>query len=337
MRLCLTLLLALGLSACPRPGASTAAAAPGTWSAHAPLPIRVQEIYPALHAGRIWVAGGLSPDVPASQAQMSDRVLVYDPTADRWTDGPRLPEPRHHPVLVSAGDALYAFGGFVQANGGRWSNSRDVLRLNADADRWDRVATLPMPLSETVAGVIGDTIWLATGRSPSGSGNAQWPDHADTAHSLAFDPDNLTFRAGPAAPQALNSAAGAVIGGKLLVVGGRTVSGGNRSDLQIFDPATGTWTRGPDLPQAQGGLAAAALDGRLYVFGGEFFNAAGGGVSAEAWMLDSDARWQALPDMPVPRHGLGAVTVGNRIFVIGGATAAGGNGTSARLSSFQPG
>lgn len=329
------LLASAAFAACAQSSKQDAPVQAGTWDSLAELPYPVQEIYPALHQGQIWVAGGLSPDVAADQQNVSSRVVIYSPNDDTWSEGPPLPEPRHHPVLVSTGESLWAFGGFVVANRGRWSNSRDVLKLT-DAG-WKPVAQLPHPLSETVAGVIDGKVYLATGRSPSGSRNADWTDHADTAALLVFDTKTLQFNRGPDAPVALNSAAGAVIDGRLYVVGGRTVRSGNKASLQIYDPTAGRWTTGPDMPQAQGGLAAATLDGALLVFGGEYFGAGGGGVYAQSWVFDSAQQtWSALPDMPVPRHGLGAVTLGHAIIVVAGATRAGGDGTSARLSRFTP-
>lgn len=335
--LLIALLFVFVFAACAKT-APQASPATGTWAAKADLPYRVQEIYPAFHQGKLWVAGGLSPNVPAAQQNVSARVVVYDLATNAWADGPPLPEPRHHPVLASTGDDLWAFGGFVIANGGRWSNSRDVLRLSADGKQWEDVATLPAPLSETVAGVIDGKVFLATGRSPTGERNADWPDHADVATTWRFDPETLEFQQRAEAPHALNSAAGAVINGQLFVAGGRTVNGGNRASLQIYDPISDRWRTGADMPQAQGGLAAASLGKQLYVFGGEYFGAGGGGVYPESWVYDPAAgAWQALPNMPLPRHGLGAVSLGDVIYVIAGATQAGGSGTSARLSVFQPG
>ena len=329
------LLASAAFAACAQSSKQDVPAQAGSWDSLAELPYRVQEIYPALHQGQIWVAGGFSPDVAADRQNVSDRVVIYSPADNTWSEGPPLPEPRHHPVLVSTGESLWAFGGFVVANGGRWSNSRDVLQLT-DAG-WEPVARLPQALSETVAGVIGGKVHLATGRSPSGTRNADWTDHTDTAALLIFDPATLQFTRGPDAPVALNSAAGAVLDARLYVVGGRTVRGGNKASLQIYDPATGQWTTGPDMPQAQGGLAAAVLNGKLHVFGGEYFGAGGGGVYAHSWVFDpAQQTWSALPDMPVPRHGLGAVALGDVVYVVAGATRAGGDGTSARLSRFTP-
>jgi N-acetylneuraminic acid mutarotase len=152
-----------------------------------------------------------------------------------------------------------------------------------------------------------------------------------------FDPATLEVSAGPEAPTARNSAAGAVLGDMLYVVGGRRVAGGNRAEAEVFDPATGSWEERSPLPEAQGGIAAAALGGRLYVFGGEFFGPDGSGVHERSWVYDpATDSWQEIAPMPVPRHGLGAVTVGDAIYVVAGAAEAGGAATSARLSLFRP-
>jgi N-acetylneuraminic acid mutarotase len=311
---------------------------PGSWETRAPLPYRVQEIYPALHEGRIWVAGGLSPDVEGGGGiGLSDRVVVYDPDTDAWTDGPSLPEPRHHPYLVSTEEGLFAFGGFVAAEGGIWSGSADILRLDEAAGRWERVAELLHPQSETVAAVLGGVVYLATGRTPAGDANAEWDDQADLARVQRFDPATLEVSAGPEAPTARNSAAGAVLDGKLYVVGGRRVGGGNRAEAEVFDPATGRWEGLAPMPEAQGGIAAAALDGRLYVFGGEFFGPDGSGVHERSWVYDPAAdTWEEIAPMPVPRHGLGAVPVRDAVYVVAGAAEAGGAATSDRLSLFRP-
>jgi N-acetylneuraminic acid mutarotase len=333
------LLAAVGAAvALALPGnAGAQGAPPGAWEVRADIPYRVQEIYPALHQGRIYLAGGLSPDVDAAQQGVSDRVYVYDPAIDRWEPGPSLPEPRHHPYLVSTGSALFAIGGFVVAGGGRWSASRDILRLDEAAGAWVKVAELRAPQSETVAGVIGGKVYIASGRAPTGRANAQWSDQGDVNRLQIFDPATLEVTDGPAAPVRRNSAAGAVIDGRLYVVGGRVVNGGNVTANEAFDPATGTWTTLAPLPNAQGGIAAAAIGDRLYVFGGEYFGRGGGGVYREAWVYDpaSDA-WSRIADMPLPRHGLGAVTVGDRVFVIAGAARAGAEGTTNRLSAFTP-
>ncbi len=58
--------------------------------------------------GKIWVLGGYPPGrLP------SNLVQVYDPAANRWSLGPRLPRPIHHTHAAAVGGKLYVIGGEV--------------------------------------------------------------------------------------------------------------------------------------------------------------------------------------------------------------------------------
>ena len=303
------------------------------WQTLAPMPVAVQEIYPAVHKGKIYVAGGLSDAVPEAQQQMTAVVQVYDPATNSWALAASLPEARHHAYLVSVDNKLFLFGGFVIANGGRWSASNDVLLLDETAQQWQKVAQLPKPLTETVAVVMNNKIHFASGRSPVALNNAQWRDQADVNWHWQFDPQKLSFSEAAPLPQPFNSATGVVLNGQFHVVGGRQVGAANLAQLHRFDAANNRWQQLAAMPQAQGGLASAVLGDALFVFGGEYF-ADGGGVYSEVWRYQAkNDSWQQAGVMPLPRHGLGAVALNNKIYLLGGATVVGLKATSAVLEA----
>ena len=305
------------------------------WREAASLPVRVQEIYPCLHDGDLWVAGGLGPDAPSSQEGISDRVLRFGVEQNSWQEAPGLPEPRHHGFLVSVGGGLLLFGGFIAANGGRWSASLEVLRLAGGG--WVRAGALQSAQCETVTAVANGRVHLAGGRAPTGGSNADWNDQGDVDTHQVFDPATAEIATAAPLPMARNRAASFVIGNRWHVVGGRTVNSGNSARHDVYDFTDRRWMDAAPMPQAQGGLAAASIGSHGYVFGGEYFSASGGGVYSEVWDYDANAdRWRDAGTMPVPRHGLGAVAIGGEIYVVAGATQAGGNGTSDRLSVFTP-
>ena len=60
-----------------------------------------------LQSGRIWVAGGLTgPDSATTKTEF------YDPTVDTWGQGPELPVPLHHAMMVSYHNTVWVIGGF---------------------------------------------------------------------------------------------------------------------------------------------------------------------------------------------------------------------------------
>lgn len=305
------------------------------WQALPAMPQAVQEIYPAVHKGRIYIAGGLSDDIAQAQQQMTALVQIFDPASQSWALGPALPEPRHHGYLVSVKEQLFLFGGFIEANGGRWSASDEVLLLDEEAQRWRKVAALPKPLTETTAAVLQGKVHLVSGRSPLGPDNAQWRDQQDVNWHWIFDPQSMSVQNAPSLDIALNSATAVVLAEQFYLIGGRQVAGGNLSLVLRFDPVSQQWQQLAPLPQAQGGLAAAVLANQIIVFGGEYFND-GGGVYPEVWGYDAQSeQWLQRGTMPVPRHGLGAVSLDDAIYVIGGAAEVGLKATTGLLDQVR--
>lgn len=319
----------------------------GAWSSIADMPFAVQEIYPApfWRAGSdvktlkpsphniIVNAGGIAPGTPHN---VSDETVYYDPSRDQWRYGPPLPQARHHLALVNNNGFLYGIGGFARDDYGGWQMRSNCWRLTTIDDAgWEQMASLPIERGEVVCQSLGGFIHVVGGRSPASSRNSDWSDHIDTDEHSVFDAAaNRWFPAAPL-PRARNSSAGAVLGGALYVIGGRTVSEGNTDRVDVYDPLSDRWNRSRPLPQAIGGAAAAVLNGKIYVFGGEYFSPASGGVFSQTWEYDPKTdRWRSVAAMARPRHGLGAVTLGSTIYALGGAAQVGGNAPSSALDQF---
>lgn len=304
-----------------------------TWTQAAPAGVARQELYPEVLDGRIYVAGGLlSPNTGYSA-----HFEAYDPARDRWTRLATLPQARHHIALAAQGGLIYGVGGF---SGGfpNWQAQADVFVYDPAANRWRAGVPLPRPRAEGVVAAAGGQVHVIGGRVRASEDARHFNEHADTALHEAFDPRTDRWDRLPDAPTARNSAASAVIDGKVYVVGGRqahkqpdgSLRQVNVPALEVFDPATGRWTTRAPMPQAQGGLAAAAHGGKLYVFGGEQW-VPQQKVFADSWVYDpATDRWSALPPLPTPRHGLAAAAVGDRIHVFGGGLRVGGDAATDR-------
>jgi len=309
------------------------------WQAKAAMPWAVQEIYCAVSGGRIVVVGGLVGNRDRTRG-VEDRVAIYDSATDRWSEGPRLPQARHHPMVVAT-DAgrVFAIGGYGETPAGQWTGMTEVWSLDDGA--WIPGPALLEPLGESVGLAVGDRIHLVTGRTPKGEANGDWNDQGDVAtHRVLADGRWETARP---APMARNSAAGAVLDGKLWVAGGRTVAGGGTGRLDRYDPVGDRWDTLASIPrsyasnnQVGGGLAMVALGGKLVAFGGEWFATGGGGVFAETWIYNpaKDA-WAMGPDMTTPRHGLAAAAVEGVGYAIGGSALVSSGATTGAVEAFR--
>ena len=302
--------------------ATSSAALAQTWSRVADASLARQEIYPAVLDGKIYVAGGILSAAPG----FTDLFECYDAATDSWTTLTALPEGRHHIALAAAGGKIYGIGGFSGAMPD-WRAHGSVFVYDPKAERWTSGPSLPQARAEGVVASIGEKIYFIGGRVPTSAEAKHISEHADTSRAEALDLRSGRWTRIADAPSARNSAAGAVIGNKLYVVGGRQMvaqaDGRSRpvnvATLEVYDPATDRWETRAPMPLAQGGLAAAAHDGKLYVFGGEQF-VPQAKVFGESWVYDPALdRWSALPAMATPRHGHGAAVVGKRIYLMGGA------------------
>ena len=245
---------ALAATACKGPDGAAAKGAeslPAGWSMGDALPFPVQEIYPCLHDGAIHLAGGFV----AENGRITGPTAAHHPwrpDGRGWRQEAPLPVARHHPHLVSYAGALYAIGGFQSSSpGGMWEMQGTGWRLNAAAGRWETAPALPRPCAEAV--VLADTagtLHLMGGRSPSGEANAAWTDQADqTHHFVLTSPGGRWQKAAPCL-SARNSAAGAMIGGNLHVVGGRSVAGGNTAAHEVYDTREDRWRQAAPMARA---------------------------------------------------------------------------------------
>lgn len=270
---------------------------PAGWSRLADLPSGVAKFGVAALGNRIYVTGGY--DTRAG-------VWVYDIASDTWSAGPALPRGTDNVSTVATADRVWAIGGEAGAT---------LQSFDPVARTWALAPAPPAVRFAATAGVLAGRLHVAGGWNANNAASASL-----TRHDV-FDPALQTWSTAAPMATARNAAGGAVIDGRLVVVGGRA-PGIRRNDQQplasveVYSPATDRWETGPALPTARGSLAVAALAGRIYAFGGED---ASGAVSSAVERLDlATGSWSTLPAMPYSSHGLGAVTVGNSIYIMGG-------------------
>lgn len=302
-------------------------AATPAWRDAAPLAEARQELYPEVLDGKIYVAGGINNP----NTRFTDSFDAYDPSTDRWTKFASLPDARHHITLTAIDDRLYGIGGF---SGGfpDWRARADMWIYDPKANSWTAGVSMPSPRAEGVAAAINGKIYWIGGRVPETPTSAHFNEHKDSKLNEMFDPATGRWSTRALAPTARNSAASAVIGGKIYVVGGRrfikSTDGKTRmanfENLEVYDPRTDRWETKAPMPQGQGGLGAAVVDGKLHACGGEQWLPEQG-VLSECWSYDPATNmWAALPPLPVARRGIGMAAVGRRPHVFGGATRPGG-------------
>jgi non-specific serine/threonine protein kinase len=272
--------------------------------------VAVQQINATVLNGRIWMAGGLTPSHEATAS-----TQFHDPAIDSWEQGPPLPEPVHHAMLVTYRNQLAVIGGFH-------SRDNDLLAVTSprmlllDNGKWEDGPPLRHPRAGGGAAVVGDEIVVVGGRT----GN---PEQLVTQTEVY---DGTRWRDAADIPVPGDHLAVTADSRYCYAVGGRKFSAGSNTDVvQRYDPKADRWTILPPTPQTVSGAGAAIVDGQLVIVGRETPTSVSGTVQAYDLTAPNNATWTTLAPLTPPpgRHGLGVTAIGNTLYAIGGATKAG--------------
>jgi non-specific serine/threonine protein kinase len=288
--------------------ASDPSAAP-VWRPQHEAAVAVQQINATVLDGRIWVAGGLTPsNEPTASTQ------VYDPAINSWEQGPQLPEPVHHAMLVTYRNQLVVIGGFCSRDNDLLAvTSARMLLLDNNTGKWVDGPPLSHPRGAGGAAVVGDQIVVVGGRT----GN---PEQLAIQTAIY---DGTGWRDGADIPMPGDHLAVAADSRYLYAAGGRKLSADSSTDaVQRYDPKTDRWTALTPTPQPVSGAGAAIVAGQLIVVGGEGVSSVATTVQAYD-LTASTATWTTLPSLTPGRHGLGVTAIGNTLYAVGGATKAG--------------
>ncbi len=301
----------------------------GSCQAPAPLPLGVADPAVAVGpGGLVYVLGGNGPQGPTTATQL------YDPRSNQWTDGGSLRVP-----LVAARAALGSNGNLYVVGGQMGSNSYGTVWIYYPSKQvWSTGASMPVhPTGDFVLGADPDGARLYAA-VPSDGG-------LDVA---IYDVDGGGWTdmglQGGSAP-APTEAAGALVGGNLVVAGGALGAAGSsqpgtpQSQVAGYDVASTppTPVTEPSLPwpieEAGGGLGR---DGRLYLVGGF---SSGGNPPATPVAFDG-SQWFQIPSPttngapPVSFAAVAATPLApDLVFLIGGV--AGPTGPTASVQAYS--
>src|SRR3954454_21959146 len=268
------------------------------WKIRAPLPLARSEVAAAALGTQVAVVGGFVADGASSA-----RVDLYRAKSDTWTRAPDLPAPVNHSTAAALGGRLVVAGGYgaprsawVLASG-RWRALARVAAARAGGRPAGRAAAGAAVLGGRlyVVGGIGDrglarnalefdvrrgrwrpvagptprehlAVVAAQGRLYALGGRTAGFD-TNLATVESWRPGERAWRREPTLPEPRGGTGAAVIGARIVSVGGEAPQGTIPS-VYVFDTRSRTWSRAGDLPRPRHGLGVATVDSTVYVVGG---------------------------------------------------------------------
>jgi hypothetical protein len=256
----------------------------GVWKTGTPMPTPRSEMRAAVIDSLIYIPGGFDGGPnnafeaynPATQAWKSlkkmpqglDHHMVaeyqgklyvlkgktwqYDPATDNWTDT-RKPGKhfRADGTAVTLGGYIYVIGGGVLP----------IERYSPERDEWAELSPMKVNRGHVQAVVLDGKIWVLAGRN------------ANPLKSVEiYDPAGDSWSDGPEMLDVHSGFGAAVVGGKILAVGGEiyTTSARIVKTAEMYDPGMGKWSLLPPMAEERWvhGTASVAFAGKLYLIGG---------------------------------------------------------------------
>jgi non-specific serine/threonine protein kinase len=179
-------------------------------------------------------------------------------------------------------------------------------------DTWNPGPPLPVPLHHAMMVTYRNTVVVIGGFEPQGGSVLG----ATSARVLFLNPAQNAWTDGPALHFARAAGAAAVVGNKIVVVGGRT-AGSEKPVVptEIFDGAS--WHDAAGIPIVGDHLAAASDGTYLYVAGGRHITVTSNTAAVQRFD-PATGQWTRLPPMPAAASDLGAAVIDGQLITVGG-------------------
>ena len=269
--------------------AAVASNGEASWQTATPVPLARTEVAAGRLGNEILVIGGYLAD-----GQSSGRVDAYAPRTRKWRRLPDLPARVNHAMAASAGGRLYVVGGY----------GAERSAFSFFGGRWHRLRRLPAPRAAAGAAVVGTRLYVvggvvAPGRLAQrmlvlGLRSGRWsfaPGPSPREHLAATARRGLVYalagRSGgtnfttfeayspvrrrwsrlPAVPYPRGGTGAAVIGDRIVSVGGEEQAG-TIASVYAYGISARRWTRLPDMRTPRHGLGVVSFGDTVYAIAG---------------------------------------------------------------------
>ena len=230
-------------------------------------------------------------------------------TQTSWTIGSSMPSARTEVAGAVLDGKIYVIGGFEE--GGKATNIVEVY--DPQADRWNRISPLPIPLEHTAVSKYNGKLYVVGGYTVIDD------KRTPTDKLFSYDPSTDKWTELKSMSEARGALTANFVDGVLYAIGGEDSSLNTLKKTEAYDPTTDTWSTKSPMHTPRHHIVSVADDGKIYVIGGrQTGNFPGQNVDTNEVYDVKSGTWTLLEQMPTKRSGLAAAMFNDSIYVFGG-------------------
>ncbi|MDQ3392513.1 MAG: T9SS type A sorting domain-containing protein [Bacteroidota bacterium] len=193
----------------------------------------------------------------------------------------------------------------------------DPILVGSEDGPWSEIASMPIPVTHTMAITIKEEIWIIGGFVGNSPGTST--DSVQIYNTLTN-----TWAFGPNLPEPMASHGTARVGNKIYAIGGLMPDRMTDNDAHYFidlGQIEKGWQNASPFPKARNHFGVTTLKGKIYVIGGQYGH-------DEVWtdlpyvhvydpVMDD---WEELKELPTNRSHFepGTLTIDGKIIIVGG-------------------
>jgi N-acetylneuraminic acid mutarotase len=220
----------------------------------------------AVVGDKIYIIGGLTADTATG---MLKTTLIYDISANSWSDGPNMATGRSDTCAAVVGSKIYVVAGY--ASGFEALDSVEVLDTAAASPAWATAPKLPAKRGDITCASSGGKAYAIGGYyDPAGA----WSNTAFHDTMFELTPGAAAWVEKAKMPSSRGDKAAVTMSdGSIIVVGGETHAREEQTQVaahpvEQYYPAHDTWVPKASIPTARFRFGAAQVDDIVYAMGG---------------------------------------------------------------------
>ncbi|WP_265991515.1 putative Ig domain-containing protein [Larkinella insperata] len=260
-----------------------------SWVNAAETPLNMHHFQAVTMEGLVYAVGALTDNYPAEPT--IPNVYIYDPKADKWIQGPAIPENRRRGTAgaVVYNNKIYLVGGNTKGHNNGYVAWFD--EFDPATGVWKTMPDAPHTRDHFQAVVIGTKLYAAGGRRSSANTNQTFMLTVPEVDVYDFATGQWSTMTDPIPTQRAGASAVA-LDNELVIIGGESPQPAAHNETEALNVTTGTWRRFANLQQGRHATQAIVANGTIYT-------AAGSGAQGGSPVLSSQEMfYKTAPTTP---------------------------------------